>query len=130
MNRKGCVRKIVSLAAALCLSLTASLTFTSAASTEHTAADETAGGGYAVSGQLENIGHAYRLYDASNGLPTSDANTILATSDGYIWIGGYSGLIRYDGSTFERQDSSGGITNAKVLLVKYTARNSQIVCKV
>ena len=73
------------------------------------------GGGYAVSGQLENVGYATKLYNATNGLPTSDANTILATTSGYIWIGGYSGVICYDGSTFERQDSSGGLTNAKAL---------------
>ena len=73
------------------------------------------GGGAAVTDQSEGIGYATELYDAANGLPTSDANTVLSTSDGFIWIGGYSGLIRYDGTTFERQDSSGGITNANTL---------------
>ncbi len=76
---------------------------------------ERMGGGYAVSGQLEGVGYAAKLYNATNGLPTSDANTILAASDGYIWIGGYSGLIRYDGTTFERQDSSKGLANAKTI---------------
>ena len=71
------------------------------------------GGGYAVTGQLENVGYAARLYDASNGLPTSDANCVLATRDGYVWIGGYSGIIRYDGSVFERQDASGGLTSGR-----------------
>ncbi|MCR5774383.1 MAG: hypothetical protein K6G42_04800, partial [Lachnospiraceae bacterium] len=37
------------------------------------------------------------LYDNSNGLPTSEANAITETSDGFIWIGSYAGLIRYDG---------------------------------
>ena len=74
-----------------------------------------AGGGYAVTGQLENAGYTARLYNATNGLPTSDANVIFASSDGYIWIGGYSGLIRYDGSNFERQDSSYGLTSVKGL---------------
>ena len=73
------------------------------------------GGGYAVTGQLENVGYTAKLYDASNGLPTSDANCVLGTSDGYIWIGGYSGVIRYDGSVFERQDASGGLTSARAL---------------
>lgn len=51
------------------------------------------------------------LYDSTNGLPTSEANAVLQTSDGFIWIGSYSGLIRYDGNSFYRFDSSDGISN-------------------
>ena len=51
------------------------------------------------------------LYDNSNGLPTSEANDIIQTSEGFIWIGSYSGLIRYDGNTFERIDSTTGIAS-------------------
>ena len=51
------------------------------------------------------------LYDSSSGLPTSEANTAIQTSDGFIWIGSYSGLIRYDGNSFYRYDSSDGISN-------------------
>ena len=40
------------------------------------------GGGYAVTGQLKDIGYSYRMYDATNGLPTSDANYILGGTDG------------------------------------------------
>ncbi len=40
------------------------------------------------------------IYNEQNGLPTGEANVVLQTSDGYIWIGGYGGLIRYDGSSF------------------------------
>lgn len=56
-------------------------------------------------------GYASVLYDNTNGLPTSEANAIAQTSDGFIWIGSYSGLIRYDGNTFERYDSTSGITS-------------------
>ncbi|MCR5545710.1 MAG: HD domain-containing protein [Lachnospiraceae bacterium] len=55
------------------------------------------------------------LYDNSNGLPTSEANAITETSDGFIWIGSYAGLIRYDGNTFERLDSTDGLTSVKCL---------------
>lgn len=41
----------------------------------------------------------YEFNDA-NGLPTGEANTVIQTSDGYIWIGSYGGLIRYDGTEF------------------------------
>lgn len=40
------------------------------------------------------------LYNERNGLPTGEANTVLQTSDGYVWIGSYGGLIRYDSTEF------------------------------
>ena len=46
-------------------------------------------------------GYSAVLYNSTNGLPTSEANAIEETSEGFIWIGSYSGLIRYDGNTFE-----------------------------
>lgn len=39
-------------------------------------------------------------FNDTNGLPTGEANTVIQTSDGYIWIGSYGGLIRYDGTEF------------------------------
>ena len=71
------------------------------------------GGGYAITGQLQNVGYTTELYDAQNGLPTSDANCVLASRDGYIWVGGYGGILKYDGVSFERLDSSGGLTNGR-----------------
>ena len=72
-----------------------------------------AGGGYAATGQVKNAGYTSVIYDATNGLPTSDANFILGASDGFVWIGSYSGIIRYDGTTFERLDTSGGLTSGR-----------------
>ena len=46
------------------------------------------------------IGYSAVVYDNTNGLPTSEANCIAETSEGFIWIGGYSGLICYDGANF------------------------------
>ncbi|MBR3018834.1 MAG: histidine kinase, partial [Clostridia bacterium] len=63
-----------------------------------------------------NEGFSAVLYDNTNGLPTSEANAIAETSDGFIWIGSYAGLIRYDGNTFERF-STGGISSIKCLHV-------------
>ncbi|MBR5377163.1 MAG: HD domain-containing protein [Lachnospiraceae bacterium] len=62
------------------------------------------------------------LFDNQNGLPTSEANAIAETSDGFIWIGSYAGLIRYDGNTFERMDSTGGLTSIKCLFVDSSDR--------
>lgn len=73
------------------------------------------GGGYAISGQLSGVGYMAKVYDASNGLPTSEANAVLGAKDGYVWLGGYSGIIRYDGSSFERLPSTDGLTNCRGL---------------
>ena len=55
------------------------------------------------------------LYSNANGLPTSEANAITETGDGFIWIGSYAGLIRYDGNTFTRIDDDTGISNVRAL---------------
>lgn len=65
----------------------------------------------------QGSGFASVLYDGSNGLPTSEANAIVQSADGFIWIGGYSGLIRYDGNEFYRYPSSTGISSVKSLFV-------------
>ncbi|MBQ8955525.1 MAG: HD domain-containing protein [Lachnospiraceae bacterium] len=57
------------------------------------------------------------LYNSNNGLPTSEANAIAQSSDGFIWLGGYSGLIRYDGTNFTRFDSTTGISSVFSLYV-------------
>ena len=62
-------------------------------------------------------GYSAVLYDNTNGLPTSEANDIAATGDGFLWIGSYSGLIRYDGNTFERLDSTTGLASVVCLFV-------------
>ncbi len=71
------------------------------------------GGGYAVTKQFSGMGYTSKIYDATNGLPTSDANYILGAKDGYVWIGGYSGIIRYDGNNFERLPTTNGLTSSR-----------------
>lgn len=62
-------------------------------------------------------GYANVLYNSVNGLPTSEANDVAQTPDGFVWVGSYSGLIRYDGKVFKRMDASTGINNVNVLYV-------------
>ena len=66
---------------------------------------------------LKNAKCTAVLYDNMNGLPTSEANTIAEVSDNFIWIGSYNGLIRYDGSSFERINPTTGISNVVSLYV-------------
>ncbi len=42
-----------------------------------------------------------RLYTSEDGLAGTAANSIYSTDDGFLWIGGYTGLVRYDGSEFQ-----------------------------
>ena len=57
------------------------------------------------------------LYDARSGLQSSAANAIAQTPDGYIWVGTYSGLYRYDGVKFERFVTDSPISNVMRLFV-------------
>ncbi len=96
-----------SLAAFLTIALWGNYALTSYAAEENQqtvsySSSSKIGGGYAVSGQIDAVGYATEVYDATNGLPTSDANFILGSRDGYVWIGGYSGIFRYDGTVFEK----------------------------
>lgn len=68
------------------------------------------------------IGCSAVLYNNSNGLPTSEANDIVQSDDGFIWIGGYSGLIRYDGNEFYRFESNSGISSVVTLFIDSSQR--------
>lgn len=57
------------------------------------------------------------LYNNANGLPTSEANAIVQSKDGYIFIGSYSGLTFYDGVSFTRFSSQTGITSVVSLYI-------------
>ena len=65
----------------------------------------------------KDANYSARVYDNTNGLPTSEANDIAQTSEGFIWIGSYGGLVRYDGNTFERMDSTTGVASVVCLHV-------------
>lgn len=55
------------------------------------------------------------LYNDSNGLATSEANVILQTENGYVWIGSYGGLLRYDGNEFHNYSvEESGLTSSGI----------------
>ena len=64
-----------------------------------------------------NDNYSAVVYDNTNGLPAAEANTIVQTSEGFIWIGCYAGLVRYDGNNFERLDSTQGVNSISCLYV-------------
>ena len=94
--------------------------FISTAVSNLISANNTSGAKYeemAVDPTSSGDGFSAVLYDNTNGLPTSEANAIAETEEGFIWIGSYSGLIRYDGNTFERIDSTTGVASVVSLYV-------------
>ncbi len=52
------------------------------------------------------------VFNEENGLLSGEANAVLQTRNGYLWIGSYSGLIRYDGSVM--QDFSDRLDNSAI----------------
>ncbi|KAB7764321.1 ATPase [Xanthomonas maliensis] len=55
--------------------------------------------------RLSQLHHT--AWTARDGAP-SQVRALAQTRDGYLWIGGATGLFRFDGVTFERYDSIGG----------------------
>lgn len=47
-----------------------------------------------------NLGYSATIYNNDTGYPISSTKAIVQTADGFVWIGGYSGLLRYDGKAF------------------------------
>ncbi len=65
----------------------------------------------------EDEGYSATLYDNTNGLPTSEVNAIAQDVEGFIWIGSYGGLVRYDGSSFTQVGITEGVTGVRCLHV-------------
>ncbi len=57
------------------------------------------------------------LYNNENGLDSVSANAVVQTDDGYIWIGTYTRLYRYDGTRFTLCDSDKGINSVRALFI-------------
>ncbi|MCU0391874.1 MAG: SpoIIE family protein phosphatase [Thermoflexibacter sp.] len=54
-------------------------------------------------------------WTTENGLPSNTLNKITQTKDGYLWIAGYNGLVRFDGTYFtvyNRKNTSAFLTNS------------------
>lgn len=71
---------------------------------------------------LLDEGRSAVLYDSQNGMAPSEANAIVQTSDGFIWVGCYRGLARYDGNEFFWIDAEEGITSVASLYVDTSGR--------
>ncbi len=46
-------------------------------------------------------GYLARTWTTADGLPTNNVSAVAQTPDGYLWIGTFDGLVRFDGVRFE-----------------------------
>jgi signal transduction histidine kinase/ligand-binding sensor domain-containing protein/CheY-like chemotaxis protein len=71
----------------------------------------------------EELAFARQEWDSTNGLPQNSATTILQARDGFLWIGTYGGLCRFDGQRMEVFDtvSAPGLPGNRVLCLHETS---------
>lgn len=94
-----------------CLSVLTALSRVSAAEQSGVPEPVSAGG---QAGYAEGFPIVGTVFNDRNGLPTGEANDVLQTDDGYIWIGSYGGLVRYDGSEFRNFSMEGHLPTFSV----------------
>ena len=69
-----------------------------------------------------DVTYVQRIYNADNGLPCGHANDIVQTNDGILWVGSYSGLYRYNGSSFRFMEEFDNVRNVNCLYVDEEGR--------
>ena len=69
-----------------------------------------------------NVTYIQRVFNADNGLPCGHANDIVQTNDGILWVGSYSGLYRYNGSSFRFMEEFDNVKNVNCLYVDEEGR--------
>ena len=62
------------------------------------------------------------VYSSNNGLPCGEANDIVQTNDGVLWIGTYAGLYRYNGREFRWIADYDSVKNVNCLYVDEEGR--------
>lgn len=58
---------------------------------------------------------SHRSYGIEEGLPQASVNALLQGRDGYLWIGTYGGLVRFDGDSFRTFHAGpGGLPSSRI----------------
>ncbi|MCR4585813.1 MAG: HD domain-containing protein [Lachnospiraceae bacterium] len=66
--------------------------------------------------------YVQNVYSSNNGLPCGEANDIVQTNDGVLWIGTYAGLYRYNGREFRWIDDYESVKNVNCLYIDEEGR--------
>lgn len=62
-------------------------------------------------------GFDVKLFNSETDLGTSSVNAIVQSGDGYVWLGTYTGLYRYDGTRFSLFGEEEGIVSVRALYI-------------
>ena len=116
LNRKKTVVSLCAVAFAAALLLHGSL-FGLSVSEVHAAQNSNSDGEIDFLAEYESIS-----YDSYDGLVSAEINAVAQTDDGYIWVGTYSGLYKYNGKSFEKSGVSRRIYNVMSLFVDSRGR--------
>ena len=76
----------------------------------------------AAAQNLEFNSYVRTIYNNTNGLPSGEANDIVSTNDGVIWVGTYAGLYRHNGRDFRLINDFPSIKAIKCLYVDSEGR--------
>ena len=75
----------------------------------------------AEGGQHNYNDYVQTVYSSKNGLPCGEANDIVQTNDGILWVGTYAGLYRYNGREFRAMNLD-SVRNVNCLYVDEEGR--------
>ncbi len=80
--------------------------------------------GYTDAYAYKDIKSEYKFtgFDTNDGLASLEINSVVQTDDGYVWVGAYSGLYRYDGSKFEKKTVDERISSVTVLYIDHKGK--------
>lgn len=67
-----------------------------------------------------------RIWTSEDGLPDSSVTSLAQTPDGYLWVGTYNGLARFDGLTFKTfdPDNTPALAHARIRLLAVDRRGT------
>ena len=65
-----------------------------------------------------------RAWNTADGLPQNSVTSIVQTRDGYLWLGTFGGLVRFDGRAFTvfEPGNTPGLTSARVVTLREDRR--------
>lgn len=59
--------------------------------------------------------YTFDVWQTENGLPSNTIRAILQTRDGYLWLGTFNGLVRFDGVRFVVFGEAQGVSNSRIV---------------
>src|SRR5687768_9390451 len=67
-----------------------------------------------------------RAWDTDDGLPQNSITAMIQSRDGYLWLGTFGGLVRFDGNAFTVFDpgNTPGLSSGRITALRETSDGS------